>query len=467
MFLSTQRWDLDPLKPPTARRRGPSALQVFVGSFALLILVGTLGLLLLPGLYTGSRLGFVDALFTATSAVCVTGLVVVDTATYFTPFGQAWILLLVQLGGLGIMTLATLIILALGQRLTRDWEQVAGGDVRVLHRIDEVSLVRAILVYTVAIESVGALVLWLLWRGELGSAAVWHAVFHSISAFCNAGFSTFTDSLAGFQGDAPTILWISVLIILGGLGFVVLADLRAWIVARGSRRLSLNSRIVLIVTGLLLTGSALLFLVFEAHFDLAAMGLFDRTVNAWFMSVTARTAGFNTIDYATATNASLILTLLLMLIGGSPGSTAGGLKTTTVAVLLLLLWTRLRGRQETSVFGRTIPRDTAERSAGIVVGSLVLLGACVFILLLTEYPLETELDRVRFLSLVFEAHSAFGTVGLSMGATPDLTTAGRLLIVFLMFVGRVGPLAIASSMAMPRVRHSPQYRYAHEDVVVG
>ncbi len=467
MFLSSQRWDLDPFHAPTAGRRGPSALQVFVGSFAGLILMGTLGLLLLPGLYTGARLGLVDALFTATSAVCVTGLVVVDTATYFTPLGQAWILLLVQLGGLGIMTLATLIILALGQRLTRDWEQVAGGEVRVLPGIDEVSLVRAILVYTLAIEAVGAFVLWLLWRGELGSAAAWHAVFHSISAFCNAGFSTFSDSLMGFQGDAPTVFWISVLIILGGLGFVVLADLRAWIAGRCSRRLSLNSRIVLVVTALLLAGGTLLFLVFEAHFDLAAMDLLDRTVNAWFMSVTARTAGFNTIDYATATNASLILTLLLMLIGGSPGSTAGGLKTTTVAVLLLLLWSRLRGRQETSVFGRTIPRDTAERSAGIVVGSLVLLGACVFVLLLTEYPLETELDRARFLSLAFEAHSAFGTVGLSMGATPDLTPAGRLLIVFLMFVGRVGPLAIASSMAMPRARRFPQYRYAHEDVVVG
>ncbi|MGW8282494.1 MAG: TrkH family potassium uptake protein [Gemmatimonadota bacterium] len=467
MLMRSLRWDLDPFRPPAAGRRGLSAVQLFVGSFAGLILVGTVGLLVLPGLYTGPHLGFVDALFMATSAVCVTGLIVVDTATYFTPLGQAWILLLIQLGGLGIMTIATLIIVALGQRLSRDWEQVAGGDPHALSGMDAASLVRLVIRYTLVIEAVGALGLWLLWRTRLGSGAVWHAVFHSVSAFCNAGFSTFSDSLSGFRSDAATLVWISALIIVGGLGFVVLADLRRWVVAAKVRRLSLNSRIVLVVTAFLLVGGALLFLLFESHFDLESMGLPDRTVNAWFMSVTARTAGFNTVDYATATNASLLLTLGLMLVGGSPGSTAGGLKTTTVAVLLLLLWSRLRGRQQTSVFGRTIPPDTAERSAGIVIGSILLLGVCVFVLLTTEYPLETELNRARFLSLVFEAHSAFGTVGLSMGATPDLTGAGRLVIVFLMFVGRVGPLAIASSMAMPRGRRPLDYRFAHEDVVVG
>lgn len=464
MLRTSLGWEL---APAGLDRRRPSATQLFVGSFVGLVLVGTLGFLVLPGLYVGPRLGVVDALFTATSAVCVTGLIVVDTATYFTPVGQAWILLLIQLGGLGIMTLATLLIVALGQRLNRDWEEITGGQARVLSHIDEISLIRAVIRTTLALEALGALGLWALWQGELGPGAIWHATFHAVSAFCNAGFSTFSDSLSGFRGSPATLLWVSALIILGGLGFVVLADLWVHYVRRESRRLSLHTKIVLIVTVLLLVGATALFLLFESHFDLRVMGPLDRAVNAWFMSVTARTAGFNTIEYGTASNGSLFLTFLLMLVGGSPGSTAGGLKTTTVAVLLLLVWNRLRGRDETSILGRTIPKDTAERAAGIVIGSLLLLGVCVFILLVTEYPLETELDRARFMSLAFEAHSAFGTVGLSMGPTADLTTGGRLLIVFLMFVGRVGPLAVASSMALARARRPVRYRYAHEDVVVG
>jgi len=466
MLRTSLLWE-SALGSPAGNRRGPSATQLFVASFLGLVAVGTIGFLVLPGLYTGPRLGFVDALFTATSAVCVTGLIVVDTATYFTPLGQAWILLLIQLGGLGIMTLATLLIVALGRRLTRDWEQVTGGQARILSHVDEISLVRAVVRTTLALEAIGALGLWALWRDPLGATAPWHAVFHAVSAFCNAGFSTFSDSLTAFRTSPATLVWVSALIILGGVGFVVLADVWGRVVRREPRRLSLHTRLVLVVTGLLLVGASVLFLVFESHFDLRAMGPLDRIVNAWFMSVTARTAGFNTIDYGTAANASLFLTLLLMLVGGSPGSTAGGLKTTTVAVLLLLVWNRLRGRDETSFLGRTIPKDTAERAAGIVIGSLLLLGVCVFILLVTEYPLETELDRARFLSLAFEAHSAFGTVGLSMGPTAELTTGGRLLIVFLMFVGRVGPLAVASSMALSRAGRPVRYRYAHEDVVVG
>jgi trk system potassium uptake protein TrkH len=464
MIRGGLHWELE---PGGLDRRGPSATQLFVGSFGALVLVGTLGFLVLPGLYTGPRLGLVDALFTATSAVCVTGLIVVDTATYFTRAGQAWILLLVQLGGLGIMTLATMLIVALGQRLSRDWEEITGGQARVLSHMNEVSLIRGVVWTTLSIEAIGALGLWLLWQGDLGTEAVWHAVFHAVSAFCNAGFSTFSDSLSGYRGSPFTLIWVSALIILGGLGFVVLADLWARYVRGASTRLSLHTKLVLFVTTLLVVGAATLFLVFESHFDLRVLGPVDRAVNAWFMSVTARTAGFTTIDYGTASNASLFLTMLLMLVGGSPGSTAGGLKTTTVAVLLLLVWCRVHGRDDTSIVGRTIPKDTAERAAGIVIGSLLLLGICVFILLLTEYPLETELDRARFVALAFEAHSAFGTVGLSMGPTSDLTVGGRLLVVFLMFIGRVGPLAVASSMALARAKRSVHYRYAHEDVVVG
>jgi len=464
---AVQRW----LHGPDARRnlggRRPSATQFFVGSFAALVLVGTIGFKVIPGLYTGEPLSWVDALFTSTSAVCVTGLIVVDTATYFTPLGQAWIAILIQLGGIGILTLATLLISLVGRRMSLELER-AGGRARPSRTYaDQRTVLAAVVKLTFVIELVGALILWLLWRDRMGAAgAVWPAVFHAISAFCNAGFSTFSDSLIGFQSAPLTLLAVSGLIVLGGLGFLVLDDVRFRV--RGlSDRLTLHSKLVLAITTVLLFGGAALYLFFETQFDLRHMGFGDRLANSWFMSVTARTAGFNTVDYGGASNASIFLTMGLMVVGGSPGSTAGGLKTTSVVLLFLLLRHRLAGREHTSVMGRTIPRETLERAAGIVVGGLLVLALFIFVLLIVELPAHGELDRGHFLKLMFEAHSAFGTVGLSLGATPDLTSGGRVLVSLLMFIGRVGPLALATSMVMRGSRETSKVRFAHENVVVG
>lgn len=442
-----------------------SAPQLFVLSFVGLIAVGTGGFLLLPGLYTGEGLGLVDALFTATSAVCVTGLIVVDTATFFTPFGQAWILALIQAGGLGMLTLTTLVIMSLGGRLRLAMEEAGAAQTPIDH-IRRGSLLRTVVAFTLAAEALGALLLWLVWRTRMGSeGALWPAVFHAVSAFCNAGFSVFSDSLMGVR-DAGTLAVVSGLVVLGGLGFVVVEDLRSRYVLRVTRRLSLHTRLVLWATVLLLLVPFPLFLLFESTHTLAGMGGGERLANAFFLSVTPRTAGFNSVDYAALSNESLFLTILLMAVGGSPGSTAGGLKTVTIALLLLALWARFRGDGRVMVFGRSIPQETIGRAASVVVGGVLILGVTVFLLLMAERSLG-EVDRTAFAHLVFEAHSAFGTVGLSMGATPELSPAGRLLLVVVMLLGRVGPLAAAAAMVSARQRRRLDFRYSEEDVVLG
>ncbi len=446
-----------------------TATQLFLLSFVGMILVGTLGYLLLPGLYEGQRLGVVDALFTATSAVCVTGLIVVDTATRFTVWGQAWTLLLIQAGGLGVLTFTTLIATALGRRSSVEIEEAAGGHAAYLEHTTGRGLVRTVVLVTLALEAIGAAGLWLAWRDRFPAGeAVWHAVFNAVSAFCNAGFSTFSDSLAGFRESPVTVLTVGALIVLGGIGFVVIQDLRArYGVHRKSRRLTVHSKLVLGFTAVLLAAAWALFLIFEWRHELAGLGTIDRLVNALFMAVTPRTAGFNTVDYATATNASLFLTILLMLIGGSPGSTAGGFKTTTVALLFLLLRSRLRGEEHVSIFDRTVPRETVQRAAGLTIGGLAVLGSAVFALSVTELGGPGVLDRSRFFAVIFEAHSAFGTVGLSMGATPELSTLGRLIVTLLMFLGRVGPIAVVASMTAAFHRTDVAFRYGEEDVIIG
>ncbi len=467
MFLGRSPWELLDRGLADHRRSLP-ATQLFLLSFAGLILFGTLGLLVLPGLYTGPRLGVVDALFTSTSAVCVTGLIVVDTAKYFTPLGQAWIALLIQLGGLGILTFTTLVISLLGRRASLGAEEAAGGHASAFRHLDPRTLVRAVVISTLVLEGTGAAILWLDWSRRMGwFHALWPAVFHAISAFCNAGFSVFSDSLVGLRTSPVTLLTVSSLIILGGIGFVVMTDVHALHLRGKTDRLSTHTRLAVLTTAVLMVGSTILFLLFEARHALAGLGWTDKLTNAWFMAATPRTAGFNTVNYDQLSNPSLFLTIVLMIIGGSPGSTAGGLKTTTVALLLLVLWSRLKGRDHVSFMGRTIPDETLQRATGLTIGGLSILAVAVFLLSMTELPVQGPAERAGFLRLVFEAHSAFGTVGLSMGVTSKLTKMGRLIIVALMYLGRVGPLAVASAMALAGGRGGPRYRYAREDVVIG
>ena len=451
----------------TRARFDLSAPRLLVGSFAALIAAGTAGFLVLPGLWIGERASFVDALFMATSAVCVTGLSVLDVSSRMTFFGQLWLLVLIQLGGIGIVTLAALAAAALGRRMSLEAEEAAAGPTVVMPEGGPRALVRSVVRVTLVIEAIGAALLWLDWRSTLGNlGAIWPAVFHAVSAFCNAGFSIFRDNLVGFADDPITLGVIGMLIIAGGIGFLVFEDLQAR--ARGlRRRVTLHTRLALITTVVLLVGAMPLFLFFEWDHTLAGHGLGASIANAAFMSVTPRTAGFNAVDYEQISNPSLVLTLALMWIGGSPGSTAGGVKTTTAALLALLFVARLRGRESVSFANRSVPDSTVQRAVGLAVGAMLLLFAFVFALLFTEIPGDDVVrNRESFVHLVFEAQSALGTVGLSMNKTSDLTPPGRLLIVLLMFLGRVGPLAVLEAMAR-RSRRKQPYRLGREDVLVG
>lgn len=443
--------------------------QLFVGSFLALILLGTVGFMVLPGLYTGPSLTWVDALFTATSAVCVTGLIVVDTATYFTTWGQAYVLLLIQLGGLGIVSFTSVIIAALGRRLSLRQEILTSRGANMVDEIDYHALTWAVVRFTFGAELIGAVLLYAFWVPEFGwTGAIWPSIFHTISAFCNAGFSTFTTSLMGFQTNLPLLGVVMMLIVLGGLGFLTLEELNLWRNRRHKRgrfRLSVHSQIVLGTTVVLIVGGWITFTAFEWHNTLAGMSLSERIVNGLFASITPRTAGFNTIDYAETTSGTNFLTIIFMVIGGSPGSTAGGIKTTTFALLGLLAWSRLQGRPTTSISARTIPEATLQKSTSLLVVALGIMTAGIFLFSVLEVPGNGT--NAAFLTYMFEVVSAFNTVGLSMGATGELSDPGRLITVVLMFIGRVGTLTFVAAMARSPKHIKGGFRYAYEDVSIG
>jgi trk system potassium uptake protein TrkH len=398
----------------------------------------------------------------------VTGLIVVDTATVFTPRGQAFILLLIQLGGLGMLTFTSLVLLAIGGRLSLRQEALSAGSPIDVghHRLEPRKLLRDVILFTLGFEAIGAAILYVLWVPRYGwEDAAWPAVFHSVSAFCNAGFSTHSDNLTSFQNSPLTILVVSTLIVCGGIGFLTLEELKLSRKATRERRifrLSLHSRLVLITTAILLIAPWPMFTWLEWDDALGGLERGHKVTNGWFMSVTARTAGFNTIDHARATEAGNFLTILLMSIGGSPGGTAGGLKTTTFALLGILAWSRFRGHEVATVWGRSLRKETTDRAVGLFVVAFAVVTIGILALTVTEGATPTD----GFLVRMFECVSAFNTVGLSMGITPHLSSPGRVVVILMMFLGRVGPLAAAAALA----RHATgpgKFRYAYEEVAVG
>jgi trk system potassium uptake protein TrkH len=443
---------------------------VFVGGFAALVVLATLGLLFLPGLTTGPRPGFLDALFTATSAICTTGLAVVDTATGFTFWGQLYLLACVQVGGLGVITLTTSIIGAMGRRMSLRTELLAGAEVGggLQHAG---SLVYATIRLTLALEAVGAFLLWILFLDDYGPwGAIWPAVFHAVSAFCNAGYSTLEGGLVVHREDPGVLAVVAALVVLGGLGFLVIEELRRWWHSRGivRRRLSTHTTAALLTTGALLALGTVLFALFEWDGVLRDLGLVDKLANAAFMSVVPRSAGFHTFSYAEIGNRAGFLTVLLMLIGGSPGSTAGGIKTTALAVLAALAVSRIRGRRHVALHGRTIPEGTIQRTTSLALLALTIFSVSILVIATTESgSLTGHGDRERFLPLLFEAASAFTTTGLTMDFTPTLSAPGKLWCILMMFVGRVGPLPFFAAIAIRGRGRVRETRAAHEDLIVG
>ena len=430
--------------------------QILALGFLVAIAIGTILLSLPVSTAHGQRLPLVDALFTATSATCVTGLKVVDTGSYFSLFGQLVILVLIQFGGLGIMTLATLFALMVGRRLGLRERMVVQEALK--HSTSEGIrvLLRYVIILTLSIEGLGAIFLYLRWRGTGLIYPAYHAIFHAISGFCNAGFSLFKDSLVGYQADPVINVTMLLLIILGGLGFVVLTNLRRYR-PKGKGVLSLHTKVVLITTFLLIVIAIPLLFLLERNNTLSTLPVGGKILAAVFQAVTPRTAGFNTLEIGQMRGASLFLLMILMFIGASPGSTGGGVKTSTFSVFLASLYAMFRGKREVSLFRRTIPRETIRKVLTIVGLSVGLVILSSFLLLIVE--------KKDFTKVLFEVFSAFGTVGLSMGITDTLSNLGRIIITITMFVGRIGPLTIA--VAMGQREYAPLYKYPEERVMIG
>jgi trk system potassium uptake protein TrkH len=443
---------------------------ILAGSFAFVITVGTV-LLSFPFAQAGAPVSLVDALFTATSAVCVTGLTVVDTGSRFSSAGQAVILALIQVGGLGLMTFAVFVGVILGRKVAFTDRMVVQDSMHHTPKAGVRRLVRYVLGFTLASEAAGAFLLWLRFRSQFPAGeAAWHSVFHAVSAFCNAGFGLLPDNLVRYRGDLLVNLAITGLIVLGGLGFLVNMELRdqAVLRLRGRRapHLTLHARLALVVTAALLAGGMVVFLVLEWDNVLRGLPLGERALAAWFQAVTPRTAGFNTIDYGQVSSATLFFTIFLMFVGASPGSTGGGIKTTTFGLLVALVVARWRGRGRATLFHRTIPHAVMDRALLLTLLAWALVSLAAGLLVLTETGgVPHAAADPRFVALMFEAVSAFGTVGLSTGITPSLSALGKLVLVLVMYAGRVGPLTLVLAVG-PRQERG-RFRYAEENVMVG
>ena len=445
------------------QRRPLSATKVIALVFALIILTGAV-LLSLPGASRdGISCGFLPALFTATSATCVTGLVLYDTWTQWSGFGQVVIISLIQIGGLGFMSAATLVVFLLRRKVGLKQRLVMAQSLSVSDMDSVVKLQKTVLVGSFGIEAAGALILTAYFWPKYGflTALKW-GVFHSISAFCNAGFDIFGcitpgASLAEFQSDPVVLLTLGSLVVLGGLGFLVWEEIAS---RKQFRKLSVYSRLVLVTTGALLLIGWILTCVLEWNnpVTLGSMGIGDKLLNGLFQSVTLRTAGFAAIDQALLTDGSKAVALVLMLIGGSSGSTAGGLKTVTFIVLVLFMWTRARGRENVCIYKRTIPASQV-LDAMTIAFIMIFLGVFGGIFISATSP-------VGFTDAMYESVSALATVGLTAGATGKLSIPAQMLIMIYMYFGRVGVLTISLGF-LSGDRAQERFRYAETNLLIG
>ena len=446
------------------RSRRLNSTRLVALSFGALILVGALLLALPVSARNGESQGLFAGLFTATSATCVTGLVVADTALTWSPFGQAVILLLIQLGGLGFMTVMTLVSLWAHRRIGLSERLLMVSTLNLNDLDGVVRVVRHALMGTAFFELMGTVLLSIRMIPRYGFfRGLWHALFHAVSAFCNAGFDLQGadtgpfSSLAAFQDDPLILLTTSALVIIGGLGFFVWEDIlnhRRW------KKLTLYSKLVLGITAFLLAGGTLFFLAAEGGnpATLGGMDTGEKWLNAFFQSVTLRTAGFNVIDQGAMTDNATVMSCILMLIGGSSGSTAGGLKTVTVWVLFMVLFTSLRGRESIVFRGRSLPVRRCMNA--------VTLFLMVLFLFVTGSMLISMTHQTTFLHAAFETASALGTVGLTAGLTPTLARPAQLLLIVLMYTGRVGVLSVSIAFLIRR-RDGLDIKYPEFNIMVG
>jgi trk system potassium uptake protein TrkH len=448
-------------------KMGLKPINVLPLGFVVVILTGALLLMLPISSKSGTSLPFLDALFTATSATCVTGLVVADTGTYFSLFGQSVVILLIQIGGLGIMTMSMILFSFTGKKISLHDRMSMAEGLGESRLQGVVRLTRGALLVTGIVELTGAILLSIRFIPQFGVAkGIWFSVFHSISAFCNAGFDLIGGyrSMTVYSNDSFILLVIMGLIVAGGLGFGVIINLRN---TRDLRRLRLHSKIVLTGTVFLILFGTLAFLwiEYENPSTIGNMSLFDKIVNSMFQSVTLRTAGFNSIDQLAMHDASKGVGILLMLVGGGPAGTAGGLKITTVFTLLLAARAYLRGKFETEAFGRTIPLEQTRRALTItLLGGLFLLGMAT---MLSFSEQDMPAGSLGLLNQLYEATSAFCTVGVSTGVSAAGSSVTRVILILLMYAGRVGLVTVALSLVESTSRKEPVLHYPQEDILIG
>jgi trk system potassium uptake protein TrkH len=434
--------------------------KVLVLGFALIIFIGAALLTLPIATNDGKGLHWLDALFTATSATCVTGLVVVDTGTTFTLFGQLVILFLIQIGGLGFMTFATFFAFLVGKRISLKERLLLQEALNNLSIEGIVRLVKRVLIFTGVIELVGGLLLTIRFSFDMPLLkAFYFGMFHAISNFNNAGFDLMGGfrSFTGYVEDPLVTLVLCALITLGGIGFIVMNEVYEY---RETRRLSLHTKVVFVTSGLLVVLSTLFIFLLEFHNPktLQPLSPLGKFLASLFQAVTPRTAGSNTLNIPDLTQPTLFLIIFLMFVGASPGSTGGGIKTTTFATLLGAVWSQIKGKEDVIFFKKRIVYDTIYKSLTVTLSGLFIVMTVTMLLTITERGKD-------FLMILFEVTSAFGTVGLSMGLTPELSPFGKVLIILTMFAGRVGPLTIAYAVTLHR-KPDP-FRYPKGKIMIG
>lgn len=423
-----------------------SNVQVIALGFFLIILVGTLLLKLPIATRSGESASWLTAVFTATSASCVTGLVVADTYLYWSTFGQIVIICLIQLGGLGFMTIGIFLLMFFKQKIGLNQRGLMQESVNALHLGGLVRLTKIIIKGTLLIEGIGAVLFAFRFIPMFGVVTgIYYSIFHSISAFCNAGFDLMGRfgeyvSVSLFYGDGLINFTIMALITVAGLGFLVWQDL----LENGFhvKKYRLHTKIVLVTTAAVFVVGTILFLVFEWNNTMADMTLKEKVYSAMFSAVTPRTAGFNTIDTAALNDSSKFLTIILMFMGGSPGSTAGGIKTTTFVVMFLYLWSNLRNTTGCNIFGRRLDDEVIKKAGLVFYFNLILVVSAVLAI--------CSLESMQFIDILFEVMSAMGTVGMTTGITRDLCVASKLILVLLMYCGRIGSMTFAMSFIEKR-----------------
>ena len=427
-------------------------VQILALGFLVVILIGAIILTLPISSATRQYTNFLDALFTSTSAVCVTGLVTLDTGTHWSMFGQTIIMLLIEIGGLGFMSFTTLIAIILGKKITLRDRLILQDAMNTFNIQGLVKMVQYVLTFTITVQLSGALLFSTQFIPKYGiGKGMFYSLFHSISAFCNAGFDLFGNfsSLTSYSSNWVVILVASALIIIGGIGFAVWIEVYNF---KSMKKLSIHSKMVILVTAILVVGGTILMFIFEHNNPntLANMNIGDKLVNSFFAAVTPRTAGFNSISTDGMTNAGNLLTIILMFIGGSPGSTAGGIKTTTIGVLIVSVICVIRGREDAEAFKKRFPKELVYKAFTLFFIGGVLVMSATMLLSYTE-------QGASFLSLLYETTSAFATVGLTVGLTQQLTEVGKVLIMIMMYLGRVGPLTVVLSLMRNKKNNGVKY----------